>query len=241
MKIAVISDIHANLEAFKAVIADAQGQNVDRFLCLGDIVGYGPDPGACVDLVQSLDCAIVRGNHDHDAANDRELDNLNDIAKTSLQWTRGQLSAEHKEWLGNLPFTKRVGRFAISHATPHRPNLFTYVTNLAEAQACLDEQSAPLCFIGHTHVPGVFVSKDEVAREIQGQSVAIDFDAKTLVNVGSVGQPRDGDPRACYVIYDVNEQSVNFRRIKYAIEKTKQKLLDLGLPTYLATRLTIAA
>ena len=241
MKIAIISDIHANYEALESVLEDTVNQGVDQILCLGDIVGYGPDPAKCVTTIQSLGCPVIRGNHDHDAANDRELENLNDTARISLEWTRKQLSTAQREWLGTRPFSRRVGRFAISHASLHEPEHWHYVRDLADAEHFLNLQNVPLCFIGHTHRPGYFEHSGGIVHEVRQKNHTLNDDAKTLINVGSVGQPRDGDMRASYVIFDRAERSIQFQRVDYDVARTQSRLRAQGLPEELAIRLTFAA
>ncbi len=241
MKLAIISDIHANYEALDAVLKDIETQRVEQILCLGDIVGYGPDPSKCVTAIQALGCPVIRGNHDHDAANDRALDNLNDTARLSLEWTRKQLSQAQRQWLGNLPFSRRVGRFAISHASLDEPEAWHYIRDLADAERALNRQNVPLCFIGHTHQPGFFEQKGGVTHQIRKAGHQLDDDTKVLVNVGSVGQPRDGDMRASYVIFDRVQRTVEFQRVEYEVAKTQERIRGQGLPEELAIRLTYAA
>ncbi len=241
MKLAIISDIHANYEALDSVLEDIDSKGVSQILCLGDIVGYGPDPLRCVTRIQSLGCPVIRGNHDHDAANDRPLDNLNDTARLSLEWTRKELSSAQREWLGSLPFSRRVGRFAISHSSLDQPEAWHYIRDLADAERSLNLQNVPLCFIGHTHRPGYFEQKGGITHEIRKKSHDIDNDAKVLVNVGSVGQPRDGDMRASYVIFDRVQRTIEFQRVEYEVAKTQERIRVQGLPEELAVRLTYAA
>lgn len=242
MKIAIISDIHANHTALTAVIAHARAQGVDQFLCLGDIVGYGPDPAQCVSEIQALGCPVIRGNHDHDAASDRVLHNLNDVARTSLEWTRKQLSGPQRAYLGNLPFIRRIGRFSIAHSSLFEPEVWHYVRGLQDAEHCLTLQDVPLCFIGHTHRPGYFEKiGDGVTHDTEPGSHVLAENARTLVNVGSVGQPRNGDPRASYVIFDRLHRSIEFQRVAYQVQATQQRLMAHGLPQELIERLTEAA
>jgi len=241
MKLAIISDIHANYEALDAVLQDIENKNVDQIICLGDIVGYGPDPMRCVTRIQSLGCPVIRGNHDHDAANDRVLDNLNDTARLSLEWTRNQLSQAQRDWLGNLPFSRRVGRFAITHSSLDEPEAWHYIRDLSDAERCLNLQNVPLCFIGHTHLPGFFEQKGGIVHTSRPGSHVLDDDSKILINVGSVGQPRDGDMRASYVIFDRVKRTVDFQRVDYEVAKTQERIRTQGLPEELAIRLTYAA
>jgi diadenosine tetraphosphatase ApaH/serine/threonine PP2A family protein phosphatase len=241
MKFALISDIHGNIEALEAVVNDARARGLERFLCLGDVVGYGPSPAECVDLVQSLHCPVIRGNHDQFAATDIKLDGCNEDARASLEWTREQLSDDQRKWLGQLPLTAMMGNFVIAHANLIDPGYFGYVRDEDDADLCLTKQSVPVCFIGHTHVPAIFIHGEGVTPTEVTNSYAIQPGTKTLVNVGSVGQPRDGDPRAAYVVYDAGAQIFTFQRITYNIEKTQERLREIGLPEDLADRLSDAA
>ena len=241
MKLAIISDIHANFQALEAVISDARSRGADQFICLGDIVGYGPQPSECVELIQGLTCPTVRGNHDHDASHDRDLSALSSDARLSLAWTRNVLSLPHKNWLGSLPYVRRVGQFSIAHATPHRSNLFGYVHDLSDADACLREQESSLCFIGHTHVPGIFQHVQGVTRDVGTTICALSSTSKYLCNVGSVGQPRDLNYRASYVIFDSVSRVIERFRVAYDVEETQRLLRKAGLPATLAERLTEVA
>ena len=241
MKIAILSDIHGNLEALKSVIRDAKGRGVDKFICLGDIVGYGPEPVECLALIRSMNCPVIKGNHDQDASTNRPLDHLHPDAIASLEWTRSQLSTPNREWLSKLPYSKRVGRFLISHASPNRPNLWEYINDVQIAHRNLLTQTASLCFIGHTHIPTTFELFKNETREITISAVKFRSDAKYICNVGSVGQSRDGSILASYVIYDTAKHSVQRMRVAYDIEKTKNLILVRPLPPSIIERLLGAA
>ena len=236
MRIALFADIHANLEALNAVLADAQQQAVTDYVCLGDIVGYNADPAACLEKVRELGCPTVKGNHDEDAAGSHSLDNMNPVAAAALEWTRSQLSDEQRQWLARLRMVRQVSEFTAVHSTLDQPTNWNYVTNRFDAMANFSYQFTPLCFHGHTHVPRVYVKTDRV-QEVPADSITIEKGAKYFINVGSVGQPRDGDWRASYAIYDVPSQLVVFRRVEYDIVTAQQKILAAGLPKMLAERI----
>jgi len=236
MRIAIFADIHANLEALNAVLADAQQQAVTDYVCLGDIVGYNADPAACLEKVRELGCPTVKGNHDEDAAGSHSLDNMNPVAAAALEWTRSQLSDEQRQWLARLRMVRQVSEFTAVHSTLDQPTNWNYVTNRFDAMANFSYQFTPLCFHGHTHVPRVYVKTDRV-QEVPADSITIEKGAKYFINVGSVGQPRDGDWRASYAIYDVPSQLVVFRRVEYDIVTAQQKILAAGLPKMLAERI----
>ena len=236
MRIALFSDIHANLEALDAVLADSAAQSCDSHICLGDIVGYNADPVACVEKIQSLVCPVVKGNHDQDSSNDSSLDMMNSNAATAIRWTREQLSPEQRTWLARLRLVRQIQDFTVVHSTLDQPTSWNYVTNKFDAMASFSYQVTPVCFYGHTHVPRIFVSDNRV-HEVPGESVVIEAGSKYFLNTGAVGQPRDGDWRASYCIYDTDRKTVHFRRVEYDIQTTQAKIIAAGLPEFLAERL----
>ena len=236
MRIALFGDIHANLEALNAVIEDATSQGCEHWVCLGDIVGYNANPGECLELIRSMECPSVKGNHDEDASGDHSLKSMNPIAATALEWTRDQLSEEQRKWLRSLRMVRQVSDFTVVHSTLDQPQVWGYVTNKFDAMSNFSYQFTDICFHGHTHVPRVFVRGTKV-REEAAELVEIEKNLKYFVNIGSVGQPRDGDPRACYVIYDTEKRLIHFRRVEYDLATTQQKILNAGLPSRLAERL----
>lgn len=236
MRIALFGDIHANLEALEVVLADARVQGCTDFVCLGDVVGYNANPSECLEIVRAMNCPVVKGNHDEDASGQHSLDAMNPTAASALMWTREQLSSEQREWLRKLRMVRQVSDFTIVHSTLDQPANWNYVTNRFDAMSNFSYQFTQVCFHGHTHVPRVYV-KDSAVHEEPAESVAIEAGAKYFINVGSVGQPRDGDWRASYAIYDLESRVVVFRRLEYDIMKTQQKIIDAGLPEMLASRL----
>jgi predicted phosphodiesterase len=214
MRIALFGDIHANLEALEAVLEDASHQNVTDYVCLGDVVGYNADPAS--------------GNH--------SLDTMNPIAAAALEWTRKQLSDEQRKWLTRLRMVRQVSDFTVVHSTLDQPAHWNYVTNRFDAMSNFSYQFTQLCFHGHTHVPRVYMKTDKVV-EVPADSVVIEPGAKYFVNAGSVGQPRDGDWRACYAIYDLENNMIVFRRVEYDIARTQTKIIAAGLPPMLAERI----
>jgi predicted phosphodiesterase len=236
MRIALFGDIHANLEAFEAVLDDAAKQHVTDYVCMGDIVGYNADPSACLERVRAMDCPTVKGNHDEDASAGHSLDAMNPVAASALEWTRQQLSEEQREWLRRLRMVRQVADFTVVHSTLDQPAHWNYVTNRFDAMANFSYQFTQVCFHGHTHVPRVYVKADRV-REVPADSLVIEDGAKYFINVGSVGQPRDGDWRGCYAIYDLDEKLISFRRVEYDIAETQRKILAAGLPEMLAERI----
>ena len=236
MRIALFGDIHANFEALDAVLEDARAQSCDKFLCLGDVVGYNADPVACLERIREMDCPVIKGNHDEDASGSHQLDALNPVAAAALMWTREQLSDEQRTWLRRLRMVRQVEDFTIVHSTLDQPANWNYVTNKFDAMSNFSYQFTQVCFHGHTHVPRVFVKSTKVQEEAT-ESLAIEEHSKYFVNVGSVGQPRDGDWRACYAIHDLNHHLAVFRRVEYDIALTQRKIIEAGLPPMLAERL----
>ncbi len=238
MKFAIFGDIHANLEALQTVLWDAQEQGCSNFVCLGDIVGYAANPSECLEIVRGLGCPVVRGNHDEGAASLSNLEELNPLAQTALLWTRAQLTEEQRDWLRELKLVRQVRDFTVVHSTLDSPGAWGYVTNRFDAMASFSYQFTQVCFYGHTHVPRIF-EKDDAVRAARGNDVQIQRGVKYFVNVGSVGQPRDGDWRASYAIYDVTAQTISIRRVEYDIQTTQDKIRAAGLPTLLADRLSL--
>jgi predicted phosphodiesterase len=236
MRIALFGDIHANLEALEAVLADAASQGATDYVCMGDIVGYNADPAACLEKIRSMNCPTIKGNHDEDTAGTHSLDSMNPVAAAALHWTRLQLEDEQRSWLRHLRMVRQISSFTVVHSTLDQPSNWNYVTNRFDAMASFSYQFTQICFHGHTHVPRVFVKSDKVA-EVPADSIAVEKNAKYFINVGSVGQPRDGDWRACYAIYDLEHQLVVFRRVEYDLAATQDKIIAAGLPIMLAERL----
>jgi predicted phosphodiesterase len=238
MRFAIFSDIHSNLEALEAVLADARRRKCTHFVCLGDVVGYNADPHECVELVRELDCPTVKGNHDEQASISESSTDFNELAERAIKWTRDNLTAKDKQWLRDLPYQKQVRDFTIVHATLDTPAQWGYVFNNLEAAASFTYQRTTVCFFGHTHVPMVFIRDEGVRREMIDH-VRIEPAKKYFINVGSVGQPRDGNWRAAYCVYDVESNLVQRLRIKYDLAAARQKVIDAGLPRPLAERLAM--
>lgn len=236
MRIALFGDIHANLEALETVLQDARDHSVNEYVCLGDVVGYNADPAACLEIVRQMNCPTVKGNHDEDAAGSHSLDTMNPVAAAALMWTRKQLNPEQRDWLNRLRMIRQVKDFTVVHSTLDNPPEWNYVTNRFEAIANFTYQFTQLCFHGHTHVPRIYVKNSGVA-ELEPGTVNIEPGSKYFINIGSVGQPRDGDWRASYVIYDTEAHTVTFRRLEYDIVTTQNKIVAAGLPIMLAERL----
>ena len=237
-RFAILGDIHANLEALQAVIQHARDQAVTDFICVGDVVGYNADPVACIHIVRDeLDAPTVCGNHDHYCSHDEEeLGDFQPLAASAIAWTRRQLSETDAHWLRDLPMTKGVSGFTLVHSTLDVPERWGYVFDQLDAESSFTYQRTTLCFHGHTHIPLVFEKRREVVRW-QPEEIHIVPGTKYFVNTGSVGQPRDGDPRSSYIIYDTETKTIAFHRVEYDIATTMEKIRQAGLPERLAVRL----
>ncbi|MDF1755909.1 MAG: metallophosphoesterase family protein [Verrucomicrobiales bacterium] len=238
MRYAIFGDIHANLEALETVLYDAAEQKCTDYVCIGDIVGYNANPVECLNKVREMGCPVVKGNHDEEAILDTSLEGLNPLAKRAMEWTRDQLGEAEREWLRNLKLVRQVRDFTIVHATLDTPGGWTYVTNKFDAMASFSYQFTQLCFYGHTHTPRIYI-KNESVEAIDETTTTLELGRKYFINVGSVGQPRDGDWRSSYAIYDVETKRVEIRRLEYDIQTAQQKILDAGLPEMLAHRLAL--
>lgn len=239
MRYAVLGDIHANLHALEAVLEDARSLGCNEFHLLGDVVGYGAFPAECVAIASELHGSCVLGNHDQAAASEKSLEGFSEAAAVSLQWTRERLSPGQKAWLGALRPQRQIRRTTFVHATLDSPLGWGYVREVADAEMSMALQRTPLCFIGHTHVPQAFAKG--VGRVLlfddSEQGIRLPRTAKYLVNAGAVGQPRDGDPRAAYMIHDEEEEGLWLRRVNYDVEAAASSILAAGLPEKLAARL----
>ena len=235
-KYAILGDIHGNWPALEAVLADAKDRGATATVCVGDIVGYNAEPGRCLDKIVECCSVIVRGNHDHYCCTEGVLNDLHPLAAEVVQWTRAQLSQAQVKVLADLKYVRRVGGFTVVHSTLDMPEKWGYVFDVLEADANFNYQSTGLCFHGHTHVPVVFERQKSVKRKTFS-TVHLEIGSRYFINVGSVGQPRDGDSRASYVIYNTAERTVELRRVTYDVETAQARIREAGLPERLARRL----
>ncbi len=240
MRYLVITDIHANLEALDVCLADASARGYDRALVLGDIIGYGPDPNAVIDRVLELDpLAVVRGNHDKIALGLEQADAFNINARAAAQWTLSTLTPSNRAWLVDLPQGPTIvdDLVEICHGSPVDED--EYIFDEIEASRGLDAARRPLCLFGHTHVALAFrlAGRSIGTVSAPGGTLSVDPDAKFLVNPGSVGQPRDGDPRAAYALVDTAARRLDMIRLEYEVARTQQKMSAAGLPEPLIRRL----
>ena len=244
-RIAILGDIHANIDALNVVLEDCRTYGVTDYLCVGDVVGYNAAPAECLKIIRDLGCPVVKGNHDdYISAVGKSLSDFNSSAAAVIEWTRGQLSAGDLEWLERLPFCETKMGITIVHSTMDNPESFGYVFENVQAEANFIYQKVPLCFHGHTHCPMIFErSLNGVFRidpaELENAAFKLIPGRKYFINVGSVGQPRDLNPLCSYVIYDPVAKTVYFRRLPYDIAAAQAKIRAAGLPERLADRLSV--
>ena len=238
MRYAVIADIHSNLEALDVVLEDTRNQKCTHYCCVGDVVGYGANPKECLNIVRDMGMPCVKGNHDEYCSSEEDLIGFNPHAAEAVNWTRRHLMPEDRLWLRELKFVRLVASFSMVHATLDGPQRWGYVFDKLAAAASFTYQNTSVCFFGHTHVPVAFI-RDSVVRGGTYSKFKVEPGRKYFVNVGSVGQPRDGNPKAAYVVYDLDEGTIELRRLDYDIPKAQKKILAAGLPPRLADRLAI--
>ena len=237
MRYAIFGDIHGNLEALETVLSHCKKESVDRYLCLGDIVGYGANPDQCCDIVREMGCPTVAGNHDWAVCGKLSIEFFNTYAKQAVYWTRDNIKEENMTFLRELPLVHEVNDdITLVHGSLNFPDLFDYIQTSQDARLSLEKLRTRVCFLGHSHVPVTFFSGPMVSYSMSYEINLKGFE-KALVNVGSVGQPRDENPKSCFAIYDSEKEMVKITRLEYDIEATGRKILDAGLPEILAERL----
>ncbi len=236
----IVADVHSNLNALQAVVADAEsGGAIDAVWSLGDVVGYGPEPNRCIEILRSYPLTAIAGNHDEAASGRIDTEEFNPNAAAAAEWTIGNLTDDARDWLRTLPETAIEGDFTLVHGALTDP-IWQYLLNQRDAKRHLDMQRTPYGLVGHSHMPLTFVKK---GRGIDGTPLSdrdtIELQNTSFVaNPGSVGQPRDGDPRAAYAILDTSAAKISFRRVAYDIAATQAAMMAVGLPPSLAERLS---
>jgi len=238
MKAAIISDIHSNLEALLVVLKDIKKRRLKSIFCLGDLIGYGANPNECVDLCVKESKLIVAGNHDWAAIDRTDVSTFNPVAAQAIKWTQEQLSKEGINKLKGLQLTQKVDNLLLVHATPNNPEKWSYLFSMEEFEREFAHFSEQICFIGHSHIPAAIYQDDNGYCDlVRDNPFPIVAKRRYIVNVGSVGQPRDLDPRASYVIFDGNNNGIEIVRLDYNIPLAQQKIIMGGLPEVLADRL----
>jgi len=238
MKYAIISDIHSNLEAFERTLLEIDDIGVNGIICLGDIVGYGASPNECVDIVRERNIISIVGNHDVVACGKKEPMDFNPIAREAALWTRDELTKESEEYLNNLPQAKEIEDFLVVHGSLTDPNFYIFSDQDASIEFS-HMVNHNICFFGHTHVRIYYVYLNNLVESFDDDSISINGNTKYLINPGSVGQPRDGDSRASFLIFDENEKQIDFVRLDYDIDTAQEKIIQAGLDRKLAYRLSL--
>lgn len=238
MRYGIFSDIHSNLEAFNAVAGAYKEEKIDKYLCLGDVVGYASNPKECIEIIKTLATVTIAGNHDWAGVNLFSTDYFNPNAQDAIFWTRRNLDGSDRSFLGSLKLVYKNEDLTLVHGTLDNPGDFNYLTDGYIAEESFRLLETNICFVGHTHVAATFI-KDGSSRIHYRQDDSIDITPKDkyIINVGSVGQPRDGNPKASYCIYDTDKKEVRIKRIDYDIETARKKIIDAGLPKFLGDRL----
>lgn len=242
MRYLLLSDIHSNLEALDAVLEFAQKLEPYHLICLGDVVGYGADPSACLNRMTSSANLILAGNHDLAVSGVVPYDDFNPIAQEAVSWTKRVLTREELDVLVGLPLEYIDGDYCFAHASPLEPMQFNYVRTLDEVAEIFSSIGQRICFVGHTHLPTVvrMDSKTGKLSVIHDRVINVADGSRFFVNIGSVGQPRDNNPDACAVILDEDSGTLEFLRVPYDIPTSQSKIISQGLPSYLAERLMLA-
>lgn len=229
MTYAIISDIHSNLEALTKTLALIDQHHVDEVICLGDIVGYGANPNECIERVKERCSIVLMGNHDAAAVHPHTAQDFNPLARRAIEWTYSALTVEHRDYLQALPYKAEKGDLLFVHASPQNPDRFDYIFTQEEAENAFQCFSEKICFIGHTHIPAIF-SRSARVKELTPNN-------QYIINVGSVGQPRDGNPMLSFGIFDTNLWSFELIRDVYDIETASIKIAQQGLPEELGIRI----
>jgi predicted phosphodiesterase len=237
MRYGILSDIHSNLEALQTVVGLIKAEGVEEFLCVGDIVGYGANPKECLDIVRELNMACVAGNHDWAVSGRLIPVHFNPAAKKSVTWTQNHLFPEDIEFLNELGLIFKNDELIMVHGMLSEPECFRYMIYMSEVEETFRLMDRPLCFIGHSHVPRIILWRGDKAQCLDTFTVKVDPKYKYVINVGSVGQPRDGNPMAAYCIYDTDTRIVEVKRAAYDIQAAQNKIIEAGLPRSLAERL----
>ncbi|MFA6141699.1 MAG: metallophosphoesterase family protein [Candidatus Omnitrophota bacterium] len=239
MRYAFLSDIHGNIEALEAVVDEFSKHEIDECLCLGDIVGYGADPKECIRTVQFLKPRVcVAGNHEWGVTGQLGLNYFNENARMALEWTLKALDGSEIEYLKSFPLVYNNDEFTVVHGSLERPEEFSYVMDKEDATPTLKLMKTEICFLGHSHVAGIYYSDAGNIARFKGTKLRLKRGRRYVINVGSIGQPRDFDPRASFAIYDTDKNIAEIIRVDYNIKAAQGKILSAGLPARLASRLS---
>ncbi len=240
-KVGVISDIHGNLHALNTVLEKLDEEKVDMIICCGDVVGYGARPNECVNVIRERQIPTIAGNHDHAALLLTDITNFNEIAKAAVLWTKKVLTEENMDWLRERALTLRdtANNAYYVHASPKEPGEWHYILTMGEARTNFNYFTEQICFIGHSHQPFIIENDEGNLACPTRPEIEMKDGCRYLINVGSVGQPRDRNPRACYVIIDYEKKKLEIKRCDYNLEEAQKAINDAGLPRELAERLAL--
>ena len=240
MRIAVFSDVHSNLEALQQVIAFYEDQQIDIYVCLGDVVGYGPNPNECCDIVRKIAKHTILGNHDAAVSDRMDYGYYYDAAKNALNWHKSKITPDNYEWLRTLDYRVDDEGLTFCHGSPRNLEEFDYIFTAAQAETLLEEWDAlgRVTFIGHSHLTKAFcLDKSKGAEEVHPPIIQLDEGCKYVVTVGSVGQPRDNDNRACCTIYDSEANTITYHRLRYDVRRVAKKIFESELSSDFGKRL----
>ncbi len=237
MRYLLFSDIHSNWEAFSVLLDFLEKEKFDKLIFLGDAVGYGADPDKVVKELSQLNISKCAGNHDWAAVDKFSLEYFNPIAKYAIEWTKKSISSFTFNFLFSLPLKHEEKDFFCVHGSIFKPDKFYYITNIEEAHLNFSLLEKNICFVGHTHRPGVYIKKEDKIFFSRNEELILNSKFRYIINVGSIGQPRDGDPRICFCIYDEDKKKITYKRLEYDIIKAQRKIIERGLPPFLAYRL----
>ena len=240
MRYGIFADIHSNLEALDTVIAAYRKETIDKYFCVGDVVGYAANPNECAEKIKALCEIAVAGNHDWAAVNLLSIEYFNPVARQAILWTRDNLDERSKSFLESLKLIHRNNDLTLVHGTLDNPQDFNYMIDGRIAQGTFELLETKICFVGHSHIAGIFNKhKDGRIEYCEEERVKIQDENSYIVNVGSIGQPRDNNPRAAYSIYDTDKKEIQIKRADYDIQKTRERIINAGLPRFLGDRLII--
>ena len=239
MRIGIFSDVHANIEALTAVLGAYESENIDKYVCIGDTVGYGASPNQCCDIIRELAAYTILGNHDAAVAGRMDYSYYYDAARNALDLHAKLLDPKNMKWLEGLPYEVRDGDLCFCHGSPINLEEFEYIFSAEQAARCLDiwDDLALVTFIGHSHLCKSFALTRNEVYEVVAEKFVIRTEHRYIISVGSVGQPRDYDNRASYTIYDTEERTFEFKRVAYDIESAAQKIFDSQLERNFGNRL----
>ncbi|MBL7071242.1 MAG: metallophosphoesterase family protein [Candidatus Omnitrophica bacterium] len=237
MRYGIFADIHSNLEAYEAVLEAMRAERLDSYVCAGDIVGYGADISRCIELTKAITGNVICGNHDQASAGRLDTRYFNPGARGAVSWTAKRLNEAERQYLSDLKLTYDGADFTVVHGSLDEPDKYHYILDVNAALRNFQMMRKKLLFIGHTHRPIVYKRKGEDVSVTTDREVRLEKDSSYIVNAGSVGQPRDGDPRAAYVVYDNRENVIQIKRVSYDVKKAQEKILVAGLPPHMAERL----